>query len=401
MIANPDGPPPGYPPPGYPPPGSPPSGYPPPGYYAPPGYPAPGYPGHPAYPGYGPPYGTPNYGPAGYPPPAPQALKPGVVPLRPLTLSDIFNGAVSFIRLNPKATLGMTVVVVVVAQVIALLIQLIPMSSVGLLDPSNYNISQGEPVTGSEMLTLLLTGLPASITTIVAAIVLSGLLTVVVGRSVFGAKITAAEAWERARGRLIPLLALTGLQMLAFTVIAAVATGIVVGAWYLVGVAAAVIVGLVLALGVFALFLWLGTLLVFAAPVIVLERVGLVDSVRRSIALVKNDFWRVFGIWFLSVLVAGMIASAVSFPFTIVGQFLLMTSESTTTVVVALVLATIGGSIGQVISSPFTAGVVVLLYADRRIRAEAFDLVLQSGVKNATVDSGEGIDQLWLAAQRP
>ncbi len=180
-MANPDGTPPGYPPPGYPP-----SGYPPPGYYAPPGYPAP------AYPGYGSPYGTPGYGPAGYPPPAPQALKPGVVPLRPLTLSDIFNGAVSFIRLNPKATLGMTVVVVVVAQVIALLIQLIPMSSVGLLDPSNYNISQGEPVTGSEMLTLLLTGLPASITTIVAAIVLSGLLTVVVGRSVFGAKITAA-----------------------------------------------------------------------------------------------------------------------------------------------------------------------------------------------------------------
>lgn len=389
-MANPDGTPPGYPPPGYPP-----SGYPPPGYYAPPGYPAP------AYPGYGSPYGTPGYGPAGYPPPAPQALKPGVVPLRPLTLSDIFNGAVSFIRLNPKATLGMTVVVVVVAQVIALLIQLFPMSSVGLLDPSNYNISQAEPVTGSEMLTLLLTGLPASITTIVAAIVLSGLLTVVVGRSVFGAKITAAEAWERARGRLLPLLALTGLQLLAFTVIAAVATGIVAVAWYLVGVAAAVIVGLLLALGVFALFLWLSTLLVFAPPVIVLERVGLVDSVKRSVALVKNDFWRVFGIWFLSVLVASMIASAVSFPFVIVSQFLLMTSESTTTVVVALVLSTIGGSIGQVISSPFTAGAVVLLYADRRIRAEAFDLVLQSGVKNATVGSGEGIDQLWLAAQRP
>ena len=45
----------------------------------------------------------------------------------------------------------------------------------------------------------------------------------------------------------------------------------------------------------------------------------------------------------------------------------------------ALVLLSIGGAIGQIITAPFNAGVVVLLYTDRRIRAEAFDLVLQTG----------------------
>lgn len=46
----------------------------------------------------------------------------------------------------------------------------------------------------------------------------------------------------------------------------------------------------------------------------------------------------------------------------------------------ALVLFSVGGAIGQIITGPFSAGVVVLQYTDRRkIRAEAFDLVLQSG----------------------
>ena len=46
---------------------------------------------------------------------------------------------------------------------------------------------------------------------------------------------------------------------------------------------------------------------------------------------------------------------------------------------IALVLPRVGGAIGQIITAPFSAGVVVLLYTDRRIRAEAFDLVLQTG----------------------
>ena len=58
---------------------------------------------------------------------------------------------------------------------------------------------------------------------------------------------------------------------------------------------------------------------------------------------------------------------------------MLMGSESTTTTLIALVLVAVGGAVGQIITAPFSAGVVVLLYTDRRIRAEAFDLVLQTG----------------------
>ena len=43
--------------------------------------------------------------------------------------------------------------------------------------------------------------------------------------------------------------------------------------------------------------------------------------------------------------------------------------------------------------TPFSAGVDTLLYTDRRIRAEAFDLVLQ---RRGERDPGAGTDQLWL-----
>jgi len=52
---------------------------------------------------------------------APRVAKPGIIPLRPLTLSEIFNGGVGYIRSNPKATLGLTATVVIAMQIITLI----------------------------------------------------------------------------------------------------------------------------------------------------------------------------------------------------------------------------------------------------------------------------------------
>ena len=189
--------PPGYP--GYPPPGY--QGYPPPGYQA---YPPPGYPGYP---------------PHGYPPgyvAAPPALKPGVIPLRPLSLTDILNGAVAYIRANPKATLGLTTVVVVIAQIIGLILQVGPLAAAGEL-----GVLKGEEASTAAALGSSASGLASGITTLLSSIVLSGMLTVIVGRAVFGATITIGEAWQRVRGRLLALIGYTLLW--AFGVIAIIA----------------------------------------------------------------------------------------------------------------------------------------------------------------------------------
>ncbi len=381
---------PGYPPPGYPPPGY--QGYSPPGYQP---YPPPGYQGYPPPPGY-PRYPPPGYPPSGYgaPPPMPPAIKPGIIPLRPLTLTDILNGAFSYIRANPRATLGVTTVVVVIAQLIGLVLQIGPLAAMGEL-----GVLRGEEASTAAALGSSASGVAGTITTLLSSIVLSGMLTVIVGRAVFGAGITIGEAWQRVRGRLLPLLGYTLSWLAAVAVLVLIVVFVVAAAASLSG-AVAFVLAIPLGLGLLALLVYLWTVLSFAPPLIVLERLGVFGSIKRSTRLVRGDFWRVLGIRLLATLVAGVVAAAVSMPFSLTGQILLISSKSATTTLIALVLVAIGGAVGQIVTAPFSAGAVVLLYTDRRMRAEAFDLVLQTGAAIAAPGAApDSTDHLWLTRQ--
>ena len=384
----------GYPPPGYGPPGyPPPAGYgPPPGYGPPGGYPPPGY----VPPGYPPPgYAPPGYGPPGYGPPVAPALKPGVIPLRPLNLSDIFNGAVAYIRANPKATLGLTTVVVVVAQLLALILSVGPLAFTGELQPS----LSGEEVSPGVVLGSSASSLAGAGATWLSSILLSGMLTVVVGRAVFGTSITISEAWQRLRPRLLALIGFTVLEVVGAVVLVAVVVLIISGVAVAAGGVAAAIAGVPLVLALIVGLVYLGTMLSFAPSVIVLERLQIVPAISRSFKLVRNDFWRVLGIRLLGGIVAAVIAGAVTVPFSFGGQILLVSGSSTLAALIALVLLSIGSAIGQIITAPFSAGVVVLLYTDRRIRAEAFDLVLQTGAAFGPGAPADSTDHLWLTQQ--
>ena len=384
----------GYPPPGYGPPGyPPPAGYgPPPGYGPPGGYPPPGY----VPPGYPPPgYAPPGYGPPGYGPPVAPALKPGVIPLRPLSLSDIFNGAVAYIRANPKATLGLTTVVVVVAQLLALILSVGPLAFTGKLQPS----LSGEEVSPGVMLGSSASSLAGAGATWLSSILLSGMLTVVVGRAVFGTSITISEAWQRLRPRLWALIGFTVLEVVGAVVLVAVVVLIISGVAVAAGGVAAAVAGVPLVLALIVGLVYLGMMLSFAPSVIVLERLQIVPAISRSFKLVRNDFWRVLGIRLLGGIVAAVIAGAVTVPFSFGGQILLVSGSSTLTALIALVLLSIGSAIGQIITAPFSAGVVVLLYTDRRIRAEAFDLVLQTGAAFGPGAPADSTDHLWLTQQ--
>lgn len=373
----------GYGPAGIPPRGGPPNGYPPPGY---PGYPPAGY-GPPGYPpglGYQPPgYGT-----------LPPAIKPGVVPLRPLSLSDMFNGAVAYIRANPKATLGLATIVVVAAQLLTLVLSLLPFAFTGQLAQA---MGSDEP-TAAMLISRAGSSVTTGLTTLLSATLLSGLLTVIVGRAVFGAGITIGEAWRRFRPRLWSLLGFTLLQAIGAAALIAAAVLIIV----VVAVAAdgfiAFLVGAPLVLALFAALAYLWTMLTFAPVAIVLERRDVISSIKRSFTLIKGDFWRVLGIRLVTMLAAFLVAGAVGIPFSFGGLIALAASESTSAAMISLVLFSVGGAIGQIITGPFSAGVVVLQYTDRRIRSEAFDLVLQTGAAAGPAAPPESADDLWLTS---
>jgi hypothetical protein len=315
--------------------------------------------------------------------------------LRPLSLSDIFNGAVAYIRANPKATLGLTTIVVVATQILALILSVGPLAITGELQPT----LSGEEVPTGVLLGSSVSSLAGYGATWLSGVLLSGMLTVVVGRAVFGTSITIGEAWQRLRGRLWALIGFAVLEGIGAALIVGVGFGIAVGIGFAVNGVAGLIVGIPLGLAVIALLVYLGTMLAFTPSIIVLERLDMVAAIKRSFKLVRNDFWRVFGIWLLGQIVAGLIAGAVSVPFSFGGQILLVSASSTVVALIALVLLSVGSAIGQIITAPFTAGVVVLLYTDRRIRAEAFDLVLHTGAAFGCGAPADSTDHLWLTPQ--
>ena len=182
------------------------------------------------------------------------------------------------------------------AQLLALVLQVGPLAATGGL-ASTFSES-GDELSDPALIGSSLSSLAGAVTTGLAAIVLSGLLTVVVGRAVFGAHITIGEAWQRARGRLLALIGFTALEALG----AAVAhrdrrrrassrspSRPTAGAAFVVG--APLVAG-----ADRRSWSTSARMLSFAPTLIVLERLGVVPAIKRSFALVKNDFWRVFGI---------------------------------------------------------------------------------------------------------
>jgi hypothetical protein len=327
----------------------------------------------------------------------PPALKPGVIPLRPLTLSDIFNGAVAYIRANPRATLGFTTVVVIATQLLALVLSVGPLAVTGQLTQSFSG--GGEPVSTGVLLGSSLSSIAGGAATWFTGILLSGMLTVVVGRAVFGAGITISEAWRRLKGRVWSLLGLALLETVGIAALLAVVVGLIFVIGAAVNATAAVILGLPLGLTLVAALMYLWVNLAFAPPLIVLERLGVFAAIGRSFRLVRNGFWRVFGILLLATIAVQFIAGAVTVPFSFGGQLLLMGASSTAMTLLAFVLLSVGGVIAQIITAPFSAGVAVLLYTDRRIRAEAFDLVLQTGAAYGPASPSDSTDHLWLTRQ--
>ncbi|GAA0396147.1 hypothetical protein Acor_48860 [Acrocarpospora corrugata] len=326
------------------------------------------------------PYPQLPYNPYGAP-----VLKPGIIPLRPLTMGDMFNGAMAAIRTDPKATLGLSAVVVTISQLVAFGIQMVtivPLTDLASIDERTLEDDPGQilgPIAGFLGGTLL-----SVIVSVIAMVVLTGMLTSVVGRSVFGESITIGEAWRQTAGRVLPLLGLGLLQTLVvFGIFLFPFLVIVVLAGIGAPTGAIVLVGFLLFVGgvVGAVFFY--TKMSLAGPAVVLERIGVFAAISRSFRLVRGDFWRVFGILLLTGLIVFLIQLAVAAPFQIAGSALpggdaTSLEEFTSGLYLSTGLATIGAIIGATLSSPFSAAVNALLYADRRMRAEAFDLVLQT-----------------------
>ncbi|MEP7018511.1 MAG: hypothetical protein ABI899_10900 [Actinomycetota bacterium] len=299
------------------------------------------------------------------------AYKPGIVPLRPLQLGDILDGAVKAVRFNPKSMIGLSVLVLAVF--------LIPSAALGV--GVTHLMARALNSLGPEAQGLL--GIPSSllqiVSTTLATTLLSGLLIQVVGQAVLGRKPDIGQTWQATRGRLGSLLAVLILSGLFGLVSMVVLIGPGVLLLFNGNNVAGVILLLVGFLALVAVTVAFSTKISLAAPAIVLENHGAVAGLRRSFALTRGAaFWRVLGITLLAGLIAALVSSLLGLPFQLVGIGIAAVAGQDTEsgqLVVTLV-SHLSALLSGAITTPFVAAVTGLLYIDRRMRLEALDVVL-------------------------
>lgn len=326
----------------------------------------------PPYPG----WGVPPQGPGWGRPPA--AAKPGVIPLRPLGVGEILDGAVSTMRAHWRTVLGITLAVSVIAQTAILLVQRYLLPEPPSIDRDATGSEALRQATDSLRSNLLNTAPPLLIS-MLATIFTTAVLTVVISRSVLGRPVTLSGAWAEARPRLLPLLGLT--LLLAVMAAAIMTAGILPG--FLIGDTAGVglaFIGLLVAGGV---FLWLMVRFCLASPALMLERQSITASMRRSAKLVRGAWWRTFGILALTWLLTLIVTLVIGVPFGIIamavddgGLSAFLTDGANSFGWPFLIVSAIGDVVIATITYPLSAGVMALLYVDQRIRREALDLDL-------------------------
>ena len=308
-------------------------------------------PGWDSSPGSSPGWGSPPPGPGWAPPPgwspAPPPVQPGVVPLRPLGTGEILDGAFRVVRRQPRTTLGLAAVVTLVQLAITLLVRLATGGSVVTSVPVQNGVIFSGVYTVATLVSLLVAAAVGA--------VLTALITVVAAEAVLGRTTSAGAAWRRVRPLLWPVVAVGLITSIAQDL------------------------GLILLL-IPGIFLWGAWAL--ALPALVLERTGVRGALRRSWRLAVPDWWRVWWIRALSALLAFVVTWIILLPTLVYGGIALFHSRGTGTIGVGpTVVATVASAAASILVTPFLAGVLTLLYVDRRMRSEGLDLTLARSVQ--------------------
>ncbi len=327
---------------------------------------------------------APTAAPGWTPPP-----KPGLIPLRPMTLGTILGAAFQTLRRNPAATLAPALILTIAVAVIQVL------GSTGFLasyfgafsDISDNPDASFDPNTIVTPFVgyALTTFLSALLSLIVSAIV-EAIVTVQVASSTLGSRLRLRGLWRRLRGRrgaVIGWAALTGGAVLVgFGVVTLGVVGLSLTGG--TGAVIGVLLGFLLFAGLFVVFVWLWVKLGFVPAAIVLERTSILASMRRSWRLTTGAFWRTFGIRLLVAVIIGVatsiITTPISFAFTLGAGVLQPNGSPTDSLTSTLIASTIAtqavtaiiSAVGLVVTTATTA----LLYLDQRMRQEGLDLDL-------------------------
>ena len=361
-----------------------------PAYPAPgPAYPAPGQgnpPPTPAYPGPGPshqgpitdaptapvPVPTPTAAlptpPVAVPPPPTAAqvgdrpgytTKPGIVPLRPLGVGEILDGAFRAFRRSQGSLLAISLIVNLIAA--------IPTTILALIGTSRLLVIDGDEVTlGKDWAVGALALGGVAIVSLLVSVTLPVFVSHAVGEAVLGRTVTLSQILAAAMGRAILLV----LLLAASWLVAMVVIALIASVKQLEGLA------VLLILVLFVVGVWVYVKLTFATPALVLEDLRVMAAIRRSMTLTKGRWWRTLGVLLLSGIVISIINQVLQAGLGFASGLVIGLTMPASSTNAALVAGALAAMLASALTAPFVSGVISLLYIDARIRSEGFDQVL-------------------------
>jgi hypothetical protein len=254
--------------------------------------------------------------------------------LRPLGIGEILDVAIKITLRNWKTLVGLVALTVVPFQVIVALIELSLADDTFATDGDTVQADEVAPFVAGFVLIIVLSGLSWLVST--------GVAFRAVAEAYLGRKSNWRSSLSFIARRLHSLLWLT----------------IVEGVLLVLGFVACIIPGI-----------WLWVSWSVAIPVLLTEDVRGFKALGRSFRLVKGRWWPTFGLVLLGFLLTTIVGGLVQ---AIFGALFFVADSD-----FAIFLTdTLGGSLSSIVTTPFLAAVITVLYVDLRVRKEGFDLQL-------------------------
>lgn len=302
--------------------------------------------------------------------------QPGIIPLRPLTVGELFNGAFQAVRVNPQTMFGFAFAIM---AVVGLVQAFFASSSTSSLTRALSSGDANDLVysLGSSMGSFVTSGL-----TLLATAFLSGMLALTVWDAVLGRKSSPADAWHRFSPRFVPVLLATLLiGIIEFVAIVVVLLVFLIPFFLVVvntasarsydsasagiGGALSIIFLMIVALIVIACFLTVK--FAFTSSAVVLEGLGPVDAMKRSWSLSKGSFWRILGrIWLIGI-VTTLITSVLG---AIVGAILGVGANAAESLGLLVAFSAFVSALLSAVVIPVQSSFYTLMYLDERMRKE-------------------------------
>ncbi|QWW20305.1 hypothetical protein I6B53_04225 [Schaalia sp. 19OD2882] len=318
-------------------------------------------------------------------PPAPpvwgdSAPRPGIIPLRPLGLAELFEGTFRAVRANPSVMFGFSMAVMALVALVAGILQFFAWDYVFALAEQDLMTANAEDqltqtaaaISGMIFSTLFSSGLIALSTTI-----LTGILAITVHDAVLGRKASVGDAWRAVAPRVLPLLGVSILiSLIQIVVLLVVGAPVGLGVWAIVGsnpeeLSPGAIVGVVLLVLLAFLLIALAVValsvkLVFAPLSVVLEHQGPIAALGRSWKLTKGAFWRTLGRYWLMGMVLSFASGLLGgFAGAIASLFVILGSPAVGQAATMFLSTLLSG-----IVLPLSGAFVTLMFIDERMRSE-------------------------------